>query len=131
MCTGVWPDGWSGEHDSAFFRFSGPAGWLRIVYSRRDWGYPSGPTPVKFLLGTLVINANQQPIYGRTITRASSTLDSKQTKVEWLPVPNGGFVLQFNVDRKIVPHAFNPATGDTRALGAEVTYRVFLHRPTG
>jgi len=130
MCTGVWPDGWSGDHDSAFFRFAGPAGWLRIVYSRRHWGYASGPTPVKFILGTMVINANQQPIFGRTLAHAQGTLHSKETKIAWLPVPKGSFVLQLIVDKKIVPHDFNPGSGDTRALGAEVTYRVFRTRPS-
>jgi hypothetical protein len=121
-CTGVYPDGWTGANDSAYFRFSGPAGWLRIVYSRRDWSGPSDPSPVHFLLGRLVINANHQPILGRLTRQANGTIDSRQTKVEWLRVPAGPFAVHFVVDNKFVPAQLDPTTGDRRLLGAEVSY---------
>ncbi|HLY94622.1 MAG TPA: hypothetical protein VKP14_07230 [Gaiellaceae bacterium] len=122
MCTGIWPDGWSGDHDSAYFRFSGPAGWLRIDYTRLDWGYPSGSTPVEFLLGTLVINANDQPILGRVTRTVDRSIDSAQAKVEWLRVPAGPFAVHVAVAKKVVPHDFNPASGDQRKLGVELRY---------
>ncbi len=50
VCIGIYPDGWSGAADSAYYRFSdGKNGWLRVVVSRRDWGGPTGPSPVHIL----------------------------------------------------------------------------------
>jgi len=128
-CTGIYPDGWSGANDSAYFRFAGPAGWLRIVYSRRAWHGKTGPSPVHFLLGKLVINANAEPILGRVTRQANGTIDSEQTKVAWLPVPAGRFAVHVVVDRKFVPAQYEPALGDVRLLGAEVSYRFFRRRP--
>jgi len=127
-CSGIYPDGWSGSSDTAYFRFSGPPGWLRIVYSRRNWNGATGPSPVHFLLGKLVINANEQPILGAVTRQADRTIDSGQTKVEWLRVPAGGFAVHVVVDRKFVPAEFDPASQDARLLGAEVSYRFVRRR---
>jgi hypothetical protein len=128
-CSGIYPDGWSGAGDSAYFRFGGPAGWLRIVYSRRDWSGRSGPSPVHFLLGSLVIDPNAQPILGHVTRQATSTIDSRQTKVEWLRVPRGRFAVHVVVDRKFVPAEFDRSSGDVRLLGAQVSYRFYRTRP--
>jgi hypothetical protein len=125
MCTGVYPDGWTGAGDSAYFRFSGPGGRLRIVYSRRNWSYPSGPSTVTFLVGKLVINDNNQPILGRITEQSEGTIDSGQTKAAWLRVPAGGFAVHVVVAKKFIPQDYNPLDGDKRELGAEVTYRMF------
>jgi hypothetical protein len=122
-CTGIYPDDWTGSSDSAYFRYAGPAGWLRIVYSRRDWGFASGPTPVHILLGKLVINSNHQPILGKVARTVNSMIDSTQTKVAWLHVPAGGFAVHVVADKKVVPADYNPSSGDRRELGVELTYR--------
>jgi hypothetical protein len=121
-CTGIYPDDWTGSSDSAYFRYSGPPGWLRIVYSRRDWGFASGPSPVHILLGKLVINANHQPILGKVTKTIDSTIDSTQTKVAWVPVPAGGFAVHVVADKKVVPADYNPSSGDRRELGVELGY---------
>ena len=121
-CTGIYPDGWTGAGDSAYFRFAGPAGRLRIVYSRRDWSGRTGPSPVHFLLGKLVVNANHEPILGRVTRQVDSTIDSQQTKVESIRVPAGPFAVHVVVDNKFVPHDADPSSTDTRTLGAEVSY---------
>jgi hypothetical protein len=128
-CTGIYPDGWTGSSDSAYFRYAGPAGWLRVVYSRRDWGFASGPSPVHILLGKLVINANHQPILGKISTTLDSTIDSTQTKVAWLHVPAGGFAVHVVADKKVVPADYNPSSGDRRELGVELTYHFQTARP--
>ena len=130
-CTGVYPDGWTGSSDSAYFRYAGSAGWLRIVYSRRDWGFASGPSPVHILLGRLVINANHQPILGKVSTAVDSTINSTQTKVAWLHVPAGGFAVHVVADKKVVPADYNPSSGDRRELGVELTYHFQTARPRG
>jgi hypothetical protein len=122
MCTGIYADGWSGANDSVYYRFSGPAGWLRIVYSRADWGYKSGATPVKIVLGRLVIS-DQQPALSTVTKRVETSVNSTQTKVAWLRVPAGGFAVHVVVAKKVVPASWNPSSGDRRELGVELTYR--------
>jgi hypothetical protein len=129
-CTGIYADGWTGATDSAYFRFSGPAGWLEIVYSRRDWGYPSGPSPVHILLGRLVVNSNNEPILGKVTAKLDSSIDSTQTKTALLRVPSGSFAVHVVVDKKLVPQQFNPSSGDRRELGAELRYEFFTTRPS-
>jgi hypothetical protein len=127
--TGISPDGWTGPSDSAYFRFSGTEPWLRVVVSRRDWGGPSGPSPVHVILGTLVINSNLQPILGKVTKQVDLTIDSTQTKIVWVRVPRGPVAARVVVDKKFVPHTFDPSNGDVRQLGAQVEYRFFAKKP--
>ena len=127
VCFGIYADGWTGANDSVYYRFSGPAGWLRVVYSRRDWGYKSGPTPVKITLGHLAI-VKQQPALVGGIQDVQTSIDSTKTKVAWLRVPAGGFAVHVSVAKKVVPDAYNHE-GDKRQLGVELTYRFFRTRP--
>lgn len=127
VCFGIYADGWTGPNDSIYYRFSGPAGWMRIVYSRRDWGYKSGPTPVKITLGHLAI-VKQQPALVGGIRDIHTSVDSTKTKVAWLRVPAGGFAVHVAVAKKVVPDAYNHE-GDKRQLGVELTYRFFRTRP--
>jgi hypothetical protein len=127
-CSGVYPDGWTGASDSAYFRFSGPAGWLRITYSRLNASGPTGVSPVHFLLGRLVIDEHHEPILGRVTTQADGTIDSGQTKVQWLRVPAGPFALHFVVDSKFVPADIDPSSTDGRVLGAQVLYGFVRNR---
>jgi hypothetical protein len=131
MCTGIYPDGWTGATDSAYFRFSGsPRGWLRVIVSRRDWGGPTGPSPVHVLVGKLVINDNDQPILGKIGWQRNLTIDSTQTKTVWVPAPGPRFAVHVVIDKKFVPDDYNHL-GDVRALGAEVSYRFFRTLPRG
>ncbi len=131
MCTGIYPDGWTGPTDSAYFRFSdGRRGWLRIIVSRRDWGGPTGPSPVHVLVGKLVINDNDQPILGAVGWQRNFTIDSTQTKTVWVPAPSSRFAVHVVVDKKFVPNDYNQR-GDLRELGAQVSYRFFGTLPKG
>jgi len=131
MCTGIYPDGWTGPTDSAYFRFSGGRdGWLRIIVSRRDWGGPTGPSPVHVLVGKLVINDNAQPILGPIGRQRNLTIDSTQTKTVWVPAPGPRFAVHVVIDKKFVPDDYNHR-GDVRQLGAEVSYRFFRTLPKG
>jgi hypothetical protein len=131
MCTGLYADGWSGANDAAYFRFAGgKPGWLRVVVSRRDWDGPSDPSPVHLLVGKLVINANHQPILGRLANTVDTTIDSKQTRVCWIPTPSGRFAAHLVVDRKFVPNDVLH-NGDVRTLGAQTSFRYFSERPSG
>jgi hypothetical protein len=132
MCTGIYPDGWTGPTDSAYFRFSGGhGGWLRVIVSRRDWGGPTGPSPVHVIVGKLVINDNAQPILGPIAWQRNLTIDSTETKTVWIPAPGPTFAVHVVVDKKFVPHDYDPTSGDTRELGAQVSYRFFTKLPKG
>jgi hypothetical protein len=129
MSTGISADGWTSASDSAYYRFSGPAGWLRVVVSRRNWGGRSGPSPVHIFLRGLVINANRQPIPAGPARQLNLSIDSTQTKIRWVRIPSGRVAVQVVVDRKFVPHEFDPSNSDTRQLGVQVEYRYFRTKP--
>ena len=128
---GIYPDGWSGAADSTYFRFSeGKGGWLRIVVSRRDWGGPTGPSPVHVLLAPLVVNS-PPPAGARagTSRQVDLSIDSEQTKVCWVSAPADRFGAAVVVDNKFIPHQIDPSSSDVRVLGAEVSYTFFKKAP--
>jgi hypothetical protein len=127
-CNGIYADGWTGPDGSSYFRFRSTPGWLRVVYSRTDWGYKSGPTPVRIALHR-VVTRDQEPALGRTVKTIRTSVDSTQTKVAWMRVPAGTFAVHVAVARKVIPANWNPASGDRRKLGVELTYRFFRTRP--
>jgi hypothetical protein len=130
LCSGIYPDGWSGAADSAYYRFSdGANGWLRVVVSRRDWGGPTGPSPVHILLAPLVITSERQPALSRTTKTIGLTIDSGKSKVCWLRAPADRFGAAVLVQNKFVPRQVDPSSGDGRILGAEVSYQFFRHAP--
>jgi hypothetical protein len=130
-CTGLYPDGWTGASDAAYFRFaSGKPGWLRVLVSRRFWNGPSNPSPVHLLVGKLVIDPNQQPILGPLTKTVNTTIDSGQTKVCWIRTPGARFAAHLVVDKKFVPHDVN-GSGDVRTLGAETDFSFYRTRPSG
>jgi hypothetical protein len=127
VCFGIYADGWTGATDSTYFRFGSTPGWLRIVYSRADWGYKSGPTPVRIVLHE-VVTRDKEPALGATVNTIRTSVDSTQTKVAWLRVPAGTFAVHVAVARKVIPNNWNHQ-GDRRKLGVELTYRYFRTKP--
>lgn len=125
-CMGIYADGWTTGNDSFYYRFSGPAGWLRVAYSRPE-NYPIKPTPVRITLGTMQI-VDKQPALVRATKRIDSTIGNLQSKVAWLRVPAGGFAVHFVVSKTFVPDSFDHR-GDRRALGAQLTYRFYRTKP--
>jgi hypothetical protein len=125
-CTGIYADGWSGPNDSYYYRFSGPAGWLRVAYSRPE-NYPIKPSPIHIVLATLKIE-DQQPALAHASKAIDSTIGNLQNKVAWLRVPAGGFAVHVVVDHKFVPDDYDHR-GDKRQLGADLTYRFSLTKP--
>jgi hypothetical protein len=129
-CVGIYPDGWSGAADSRYFRFSeGKGGWLRIVVSRRNWGGPTGPSPVHVLLAPLLILPTRQPALSRTSRQIDLSIDSEQTKVCWVQAPADRFGAAVVVDNKFIPHQIDPSSGDVRVLGAQVSYTFVRKAP--
>jgi hypothetical protein len=130
-CTGIYADGWTSANGSAYYRFSGPGGWLRISYSRPE-NYPIPPTSVHVTLGRLKINQQQpafgQPALARAIRRVDVPIRNLQSKVLWLRVPAGGFAVNVTVARNFVPDDFDHR-GDKRQLGVQLTYQFTRTRP--
>jgi hypothetical protein len=129
-CSGLFPDGWSGPNDSQYLRFSGGGGgWVRVVFSRREWSGPTGPSPVHVLVATLLA-PNGYPVRGRVLHEIDGTIDSGQELTFWVRAPADRFALQAIVDQKFVPNDYNHL-GDSRELGAQVSYRFFRTLPKG
>jgi hypothetical protein len=125
-CTGIYPDGWTDGTDSSYYRFSGPAGWLRVAYSRPET-YPIKPSPIDIVLGRLEIE-KQQPALARVTKKVDGTIGNLQSKVAWLRVPAGGFAIHVKIDHTFVPDDYDHR-GDRRQLGAKLTYRFVRTRP--
>jgi hypothetical protein len=125
-CTGIYADGWTGSTGSFYYRFSGPAGWLRLTYSRPE-NYPIPPTQVRIRLGTMKI-VDQQPALTQVTKFVQPTIKNLQTKVTWLRVPAGGFAVHVGVVKKFVPNDYDQR-GDRRELGVMLSYRFVQTRP--
>jgi hypothetical protein len=131
FCSGIYPDGWTGADDSTYFRFSGGAhGWLRVVVSRRDWGGKTGPSKFHIYLGPIKLGTHNEPVLATVRRQYDGTIDSLQTRTVWLPTTSDAFAARLVVDKKFVPHSFDPRLSDNRELGAEVSYGFFTTRPT-
>ncbi|MBV8480025.1 MAG: hypothetical protein JOY72_06945, partial [Actinobacteria bacterium] len=59
----------------------------------------------------------------------NGSINSLQSKVLWLHVPAGGFVVDVVVAKKFVPDSFDHR-GDKRELGVQLTYRFTTTRAT-
>lgn len=122
-CNGISPDGWTGPNNSGYYRFSGGArGHLVVTVSRADGG-PTTPSPIHILIGTLRVDANHQPQFGKLIAEHSDTISAPNTKTFTLPAPGPRFAARVVIDDLFVPHDLNPSDGDIRQLGATVSYR--------
>lgn len=130
MCTGIYPDGWTGAADSSYFQFTSPQrGWVRIVVSRRDWGGATGPSPVHLQVGRLEVDQTREPVLAQVEQQIDGSIDSNQTKVAWVRAPRRSFAVHVIVDNKFVPRDNDPNSSDGRVLGAEVSYRYFATLP--
>ncbi len=125
-CMGIYPDGWTSASDSFYYRYSGPAGWLRIGYSRPE-NYPIPPSPVQITLGTMKI-VDQQPALVHVTKTLNGTIGNLQNKVLWLRVPAGGFVVHVVAAKKFVPDDYDHR-GDKRQLGMQLTYDWYRTKP--
>ncbi|HKT44108.1 MAG TPA: hypothetical protein VJQ85_04850 [Gaiellaceae bacterium] len=125
-CMGIYPDGWSSANDSVYYRYGGPAGWLRIAYSRPE-NYPIPRTPVRITLGTMKI-VDQQPALVHATKTVNTAIGNLQSKVVWLRVPAGGFAVHVVVAKKFVPDDYDHR-GDKRELGVQLSYDWSRTRP--
>jgi hypothetical protein len=123
-CTGIYPDGWSGPPTAAT---SGSRRNGRAGFGSRSRGELAGE-PVHVRLSS-IRNFHHQLVPGTLLREVRSTVRSQGTRVLWLRTPAKPFFAQVVIDRKFVPHDVDPRSGDSRTLGAQVSYRFFTKRP--
>ena len=84
----------------------------------------AGMTASTFVLGG-VATVMQLYVFEREarFTLDAKAIDRLQTKTFVLPAPGPRFAARVIIDAKFVPHNLDPSNGDTRQLGAVVTYR--------
>jgi hypothetical protein len=124
LCIGVYPDGWSGEDDSRYFRFTASEpGWLRITLSRSGFR----PSDVDVQLGTIAREHNQ-PVLGKVTRHLRARVETDERTVIWVRTPAHPFAIRTVVEDKIVPSEVDPNSGDIRTLGALISYRFSTKR---
>jgi hypothetical protein len=77
------------------------------------------------------VNDNAQPILGPLTRQQDLSIDSGQTRTVCVRSTSDRFAVHVVVDKKFVPHEYDPHLGDTRLLGAQVSYRFFTVKPPG
>jgi hypothetical protein len=127
---GVSPDGWMGER-SAYNQYDVPAGAVglaSVLMSRKGWCGEDKPGKVTIKLGPLAIDENHQPRIARVTQEAHDEINSCEDLPFLLPAPPGPWRVEVQVTPTFSPHELDPALGDARQLGAQIS---FAYRPAG
>jgi hypothetical protein len=128
--TGIYADGWSGAHDSAYTRYTthgGGAGKLAVKVSWKSWG-GTNTAHVQVKMGQLRIGTDNQPHLGRLTIAKDWVIHAYRTKTFVLPAPGPSFRVEVNVNPKFRPSDLIPGNSDNRLLGAVISYR-FIEPP--
>ena len=125
--TGLYPDGWSGPNGTQYTQYASPdgrAGKIAIRISRQDWSGPFRASKVQITLGGIRIGSDKQPHVALPYTIRRWTIRRNESKTFVLRTPGPRFRVEVSVAPFFRPHDLAPQrTGDSRPLGAEVTYR--------
>jgi hypothetical protein len=120
LCTGIYPDGWSGPDDSTYFRFDGKrAGWLRIRLFRQGYA----PTDVDVRVGA-IRTSRREPVQGEVLRHVRVRVPTNVFVTTWIRTPAEPFAVT-----AVVRNKFSPGNGDVRQLGAQTSYRWFAKKP--
>jgi hypothetical protein len=122
--TGLYPDHWSQPSGSAYTRYGGAAGTLRLHVSRLEaLGKPS-PATVTITMGTLGIDKHRQPTISHVTKVVRWTITGHAARWFTLKPPSSKFRVEVTVTPPFVPAATPGAdSSDRRQLGAVLTYR--------
>jgi hypothetical protein len=124
--TGIYADGWSGVHDSAYTRYTthgGGAGKLAVKVSWKSWG-GTNTAHVQIKMGELRIGAaDNQPHLRRVTIVKDWVIHAYRTKTFLLQAPGPSFRVEVHVSPKFRPSDLIPGNSDARLLGAVVSYR--------
>jgi hypothetical protein len=145
---GIFPDGWIGKTfvysnepggpgfaASAYTQFSTPGnrpGYLVVVVSRQGGG-KEVPARVRIRVGTVRLDATSfgfnSPLIDKVITERRLYVKRNLYKEFIIPAPSPPFRAELRVKPLFSPHDLNPANGDRRALGAQVSYKFVPRNP--
>jgi len=123
--TGVYPDGWMGGQ-AAFAQYDvppGQTGHLRVDLSRSSWCGRDIRSVTTVKVGTIVRSASRQPTFGRVTDDADGVLHSCQTQTYVLKTPGRPWRAEVTIDPTFSPAEIDKTLGDTRQLGAVVTFK--------
>ncbi|MFN2628495.1 MAG: hypothetical protein ABR569_07660 [Gaiellaceae bacterium] len=126
--TGLYPDRWSQPGGSAYTRYSGEPGTMRIRVSRKEAIAPLKPALVTIRIGTLAIGPDRQPRIGRVTRVVRWTMPGRDVRTFRIPAPPRSFRVEVTVSPTFAPAVIAPAaSSDERQLGAVLDYR-FVRR---
>jgi len=140
---GVFPDGWFGKTrsyskepaTSAYTQFATPGnrrGYLVVNVSRAGGG-KTVPSHVRVRVGSIRLDATSfgfnSPLFQKVliVKRLYKRRNLDQQFV--IPAPPAPFRADVRVWPLFSPHDLNPANGDLRALGAQVSYKFYPRDP--
>jgi hypothetical protein len=121
---GVSPDGWMGER-AAYDRYDVPAGvpgLASIIVSRTGWCGKDKPGKVTVEVGPLAVTPKRQPKIAHVTQVAHDVLNSCEKIPFLLRAPPGPWRAEVQVTPTFSPKELDPAQGDTRQLGAQVSF---------
>ena len=121
--TGVKGDGWMGS-TAAFNQYAttaNPRGYAKVILSRVASCGPDKPGNVIVRVGTVIVGPKKQPAIGRVLQEIRAVLH--QCKVlgppELLIPATVPFRVEVTIEPTFSPHELDPASSDTRELGAK------------
>ena len=122
--TGLYPDHWSQPSGSAYTRYGGAPGKLRLTVSRADALGRPAPGVVTIRMGTLGVDKHRQPTIVRTTKVIHWTISGHAARTFTLEPPSTKFRVEVSVEPPFVPAETPGAdSSDRRPLGAVLTYR--------
>jgi hypothetical protein len=145
---GIFPDGWIGKTrvyskepggpnyaTSAYTQFATPGnrpGYLVVVVSRQGGG-KEVPARVRVRVGTVRLDPTSfgfnSPLIDKVITERRLYVRRNLYKEFVIPAPPAPFRAELKVAPLFSPHDLNPANGDRRVLGAQVSYKFVPRDP--
>jgi hypothetical protein len=121
--TGLYSDGWMGDHAS-YNRYDvshdGP-GFAVVNLSRVAWCGKDVPGKATVEIGPVTIGPDKQPAIAHVTATQTKTLHHCTAKGFLLPVPNRPWRVEITIEPTFSPHDLDPSSSDRRQLGAVVS----------
>ncbi len=121
--TGIFADGWMSRKStySLYTTASKARGFVTVNVSRRAWGGVDVPGHVRIVVGHLVLD-NYHPALGEVTAVRTWTVHAHEARTFVIPTPKPPFRVEVTISPTFRPSDLDPRTGDTRELGAIVSY---------
>lgn len=122
---GIFGDGWAGAV-ATYTRYAGarPGSRLEVSVARTGWTGPSPRSDVVVRLGGVAIGPGGGAYLAAVDAERRGRLASGGSSAYEFPAPSGPFRVEVAVSPTFVPAEIDTRSTDTRALGAQVSFRV-------